>query len=212
MESELLIDLKLVRVLKGCERLFKAGYPPSLSDVLTVSHVSLEYTKVDKDKYQDDDVIIWQYDYQFDYESKVGEAYIEEKRIFFEDQEITNNVRKKLGVDENYKPFKTNDYTWIALKNGFIAFREDRLYFIRMKVERETKNELIEVKAQFKDCKKIGFIIGKLDLRIMNVHECQDSSKILIDCGNEYDKHLIVVWNLEDDREVKNFSTNQYFN
>jgi len=67
--------------------------------------------------------------------------------------------------------FTTLDYNWVPIQTGFIAYREDRLYYIKMKIEEISKNQLKDFKVELESIEQIGFLLEKLDLTITTVIE-----------------------------------------
>jgi len=63
------------------------------------------------------------------------------------------------------------DYSWRLTKTGYVAYRSDRAYYVKMKIKTTVVDEKRQVDAQFHSIKKIGFVLGKLELAISDVLE-----------------------------------------
>ena len=155
---------------------------PNVSDFLTLSSTSKERLKIDPDKVEQkdlDDGIIEEvlYDYPQDYEylypqgTMKGDFVKKQQRLFFEDLELTDLVEGKLGFDENFINYTPKDYTWVCLKEGMIGYRSERIYYIRINVNSNSKGGLINVECKFKDVIPLNFALGKLDLSIKDIYE-----------------------------------------
>jgi hypothetical protein len=209
LSSEVMIDVKLVRKWENSSKYFGNYSHPFITNNLTHYSTSNEYVRADDDA-EGDNVITVEYIYGDEYQNikggiQVGDKVMQTIRLFYEDKEVTKNVEGKLGTDENGTNYKTIDYEWIGLKNGFIGYRHDKVFYIRMKVVKELKDNMVVVTAKFKEVIQIDIILAKLDLSIAGVCECPDPNKILIALSN-YPDNLFIVWGLSLNREIKNYS------
>ena len=87
------------------------------------------------------------------------------------------------------------------MKNGGFAFHsQEEVFFLRINSELKTIMPLI----------KINFKINKGQMSVDKVCTCPDPSLIVISFvkGSDY---LLLVWNIEENREVYNFSTSNYW-
>lgn len=175
MSSELMVDLKVVRVFKDINKYFGEYSSITITDLGSLAN----------------------YDYT--------------GRLFYEKLEITKFVENKLGTNENLEKFKITDYRWVTIKAGFIAFKSDQAYFVKIDAEMVSKENLYKVKAKPSEVIPIDFIIGTANMEITDVYECNDPSLVIFVMQNGFPNYLFVVWSLVENCEVRNYSySNMY--
>lgn len=168
--SEIMIDLKVVRVFKDVNKYFGQYSIIELTDL-----GSLAYS---------------------DYSG----------RVFYEKLELTKFLENKLGTNENLEKFKVIDYNWTVIKAGFIAHKSDQAYFVKIDTEMVQKGSLYKVKAKPAEVIPIDFIIGTANMEIISVYECNNPSLVIFVMQNGFPNYLFVVWSLEENCEVRNYS------
>jgi hypothetical protein len=125
-----------------------------------------------------------------------------ENVLMYEDIECYKEVENKFGMNE-YDPtkFKTlNDINILTKNGGYALYTSEEAYFLRVESDLGTVLPLI----------KINFKINKGQMTIDRICACTDPSLIVISFvkGSDY---LLLVWNIEENREVYNFSTSKYW-
>jgi hypothetical protein len=70
-----------------------------------------------------------------------------EQRIFFDKTELTEFVRGLLGEDDDWREFGVADYTWVLIDSGYIAFRPNQAYYVRVDVTKTIEENQLSIKA-----------------------------------------------------------------
>ena len=118
--------------------------------------------------------------------------------LIFEDIECQDEVYQKLGKQEdNSDRYRTLfDVIWVPKNGGFAFYTESDVYFLRINSETRSVLPLI----------KINFRISKAQMVIDQVCPSLDPSLIVISLKQKNDS-LLIVWNVDENKEVSNFST-----
>lgn len=102
--------------------------------------------------------------------------------------------------------FDVRDYRWVVLESGFIAYRVDQAYYVRVETIRRIKENELKVKSE-PDCViPINFHLVTEDLFITNVIGCQNPDMIVIVLSNNLQESIFLVWSLVENREIRNYS------
>lgn len=120
--------------------------------------------------------------------------------VMYDDIKCQNEVENKLGKhEEDKQKFKTIKDFRIVLKNGgFIFYSEQEIYFLGINSETKTVKPLI----------KIDFELKKEQLSVWTVCPCPDPNLIVFSFRKDL-HYILLVWNVEENREVYNFSTSE---
>ena len=87
------------------------------------------------------------------------------------------------------------------MKNGgFALYSSEEVYFLRINSDLRTVMPLV----------RISFKQIKAQMTVNSVYACLDIMLIVIALQKDYD-YLLIVWNIEENREVYNFSTSKYW-
>lgn len=65
--------------------------------------------------------------------------------------------------------------------------------------------------AEQKSITKIDFQVGTTDLSIQGAYECNDKTKVVFRLSNNQDGHLFLIWDLQENKEISNYSTTGSF-
>jgi hypothetical protein len=128
------------------------------------------------------------------------------KKLMYEEINCYDLIEEKFGKrevnEENKEEFKTLEDVTIVCKNGGIAFHtEDEAWFLGFDSELRKVTPLI----------RINFQINKGQMTLNKISRCPDPGLILLDFVKDYTSHLILVWNVNENKEKFNFSTNNDF-
>ena len=139
-----------------------------------------------------------------------------ENRLFYETNEYTDYVDRKLGDDENFRKFTIKDYKWKVLKTGFLGYKNDMMFYLNLHVdlgktkvdnhEGEREIEEITIQTNYSETIPMSCILGEGDLRIDKVYGCIDPSKVVFNLRSTVEESIYMVWSLETNNEVSNFS------
>jgi hypothetical protein len=58
---------------------------------------------------------------------------------------LTNFVRGLLGEDEDLKSYKIEDFQWLMIETGFIAYRKNQAYYVRVEIRKIVKDNQFEI-------------------------------------------------------------------
>jgi hypothetical protein len=148
---------------------------------------------------------------QYSYYGSIVEFFVSDKMeimalnknenfLMYEDIHCYAQIENKFGM-RDYEPEKykdLNDITIIMKNGGFAIHTEEEAYFLRVNSEIGSVLPVI----------KINFKINKSQMTIHRICPCIDPSLIVISLVKEGD-YLLLVWNIEENREVSNFSTSK---
>lgn len=74
-----------------------------------------------------------------------------------------------LGEDQDLRAFDVGDYKWVIIDSGFIAYRINQAYYVRVEVKRAIKNNELAI-ASAPDCViPINFVLVTNDISITDV-------------------------------------------
>ena len=123
-----------------------------------------------------------------------------DNKLMYEEIPIAKDIEKKLGRrDYNEEEYRqVADLTWIPQNGGFAAYSSQDVYFIR--VNSETRSVLPIIKCNFN--------INKGQMSVTKLCGCVDPKLVIIALSKNTD-NLLLVWDVEENREVYNFSTNK---
>ena len=118
----------------------------------------------------------------------------------YEEIKWQDEVDKKLGKrDYNQEEFRDlSDINFTMKNGGFALYSSEEIYFLRINSDLGTVMPLI----------KINFKLNKAQMTVNKVLCWTDPRLIVIALWNNYD-HLLIVWNIEENKEVYNFSTSK---
>ena len=118
----------------------------------------------------------------------------------YEEIKCQNEVKNKIGKrDYNQEKFRDlSDISWTMKNGGFALYSSEEVYFLRINSELRTIMPLM----------RINFKLNKAQMTINKVWACPDSKLIVIGLSKDSD-YLLIVWNIEENREVYNFSTSK---
>ena len=87
------------------------------------------------------------------------------------------------------------------MKNrGFALYSSEEVFFLRINLYLRTVMSLV----------RIIFKLNKVQMTVNSVCACHDTKLIVIALQKDCD-YLLIVWNIEENREVYNFSTSKYW-
>ena len=121
---------------------------------------------------------------------------IYDNKVFYEDQDLSKFLEKKLGKDDDGNYYKPVDYLMAPLKSGIIAYRSEQLYHIKMKVAIKEENNKIKVDAKPHEVVELDLYLGEVGLEIRSIYECNNHELIIIVLSNDLQQNLFVVWSL----------------
>jgi len=124
--------------------------------------------------------------------------------IKFDAQQVDKKqFEGKFGKDpyDNTRDRTLNDVNVRAKNGGVAVYTEEECWFIRYD-SREKKIYPME---------RINFQINKGQMTINQIWACLDPNSVVIDFIKDYTHHLILVWNIVDNKETQNFSTSKTF-
>jgi len=120
--------------------------------------------------------------------------------LMYEEVKCYNEVEKKFGKDEydKEKDVDLNNINIVMKNGGFAFYNQEEVFFLRVNSDLGTVLPLV----------KINFKINKGQMTIDKVCPCSDPALIVISFikGSDY---LLLVWNVEENKEVYNFSTSE---
>ena len=150
---------------------------------------------------------------QYDYYS-TSELYLTDNKeliyvaktdqyIKFDDIEIKEEIKDKFGKDpyDDSRMRTINDLTVVPKNGGVIIHDEEQCWFLKYDSVAKKVFPLI----------RINFKINKGQMVLTKVLSCLDPNLIALDFVKDYTHHLIIVWNLKENREMQNFSTSKEF-
>lgn len=119
--------------------------------------------------------------------------------VMYEEIKVQDELKEKFGKNEYDKEkFNTLNDINVEMKNGgFTFYTQEEVHFLRIDSEHRTVMPLI----------KVNFKINKGQMTINKVCPCPDPKLIIIAFCKEYTDYLLLVWDIEENREVYNFST-----
>ena len=177
-EDKIQFDIKKVRTFKNFETHFGKKYHPILTDDTTFAYYNPD-----------------------------------ENWLHFETKKYTDcHVDKKLGYNINSQPFKISDYKWKVLKTGFLGYKYDMMYYLNLHVTLSKKKgedregEEIDVQVNSPKIIPINLMLEEGDLKIDKVYGCIDPSKVVFNLRSSVEESIYMVWSLETNIEVSNFS------
>lgn len=111
-----------------------------------------------------------------------------------------------LGEDEDLRPFEVKDYKWVVIESGFIAYRINQAYYVRVEVTKTIENNEMKIKTEPNCVMPINFVLVTNDVFITNVFGCQDPGQIVMVLSNNLSEHIFLVWSLTENQEIRNYS------
>jgi hypothetical protein len=125
------------------------------------------------------------------------------KRLMYEEINCYDQIEGKFGKQEyNKDENKTLADVTIVCKNGGFAFHsQEEAWFLGINSELRTALPLI----------RINFQINKGQMTLNRICRCPDPNLIVLDFVKDYISHLILVWDVDKNRERYNFSTEKDF-
>lgn len=135
-----------------------------------------------------------------------------EHRLLYEQIELTSSIENQLGEDDKFNKLKVADYEWRILQTGFLGFRADKIYYINLevKVDRNSSESQYKIDVKYIKTIPISLILGEGELIVRNVFAWPDSSKWVFELSDLYEEQIFLVWSLDANIEVKNFSTSGF--
>ena len=114
----------------------------------------------------------------------------------YEEIKILNEVEKKLGNrDCNQEKFRDlGDINYTMTKGRFALYSSEEVFFLRINSDLWTVMPLV----------RINFKLNKAQMTVNSVCAYPDMKLIVIVLPKDYD-YLLIVWNIEENREVYNF-------
>ena len=120
----------------------------------------------------------------------------------YEEIKIQNEIEKKLGKrDWNQEEFRDlGDINYTMKNGGFALYFSEEVFFLRINTYLRTVMPLVRMK----------FKLNKAQMTVNSVCACPDTKLIVISLQKDYD-YLLIVLNIEENREIYNFSTSKYW-
>ena len=123
-----------------------------------------------------------------------------------------------------HSQIKNKNFKWKWISNGFIGYCDSEAVFVKIKANiKETEEKLFDpilndnnkwkimkVDVDEKSWKviKIDFVLESPELKIENVFECKNGSRVVFQISKwDTREHMFVVWDLENNKEIWNYST-----
>lgn len=111
-----------------------------------------------------------------------------------------------LGEDQDLRPFKVEDYKWVVIDSGYIAYRINQAYYISVTQKRTVKDNELKIQSKPDCVTPINFVLITSDISITNVFGCEDPNKVVIVLSNRIQESIFVVWSLLENKEIRNYS------
>ena len=131
-------------------------------------------------------------------EGEVIAVYDHKNIIMYKHKNYYSLIEGKIGMKPNSNEFNELKDVNYCMKNGGVAlYTRTEVYFLRASTLLNIPPSLI----------KLNVNIPKGETYIHNVHACIDPTLVVIELKSLYRRHLFIVWNIETDKDVSNFSS-----
>jgi hypothetical protein len=163
-----------------------------------------------KERYDKEASSVNTYDYSYGATSyfitdKMEFMYMDKgaEKIMYEDINFFSEIKDKFGMQEyDPKAFKTlNDINVVPKNGGYAFYSQEEVWFVKFDAENKKVMPL----------QMANFHINKGQMSINKVCKSVDPNLIIIDFCKDYKDHLILVWDMTENREKYNFSTDTDF-
>ena len=111
-----------------------------------------------------------------------------------------------LGEDENIKSYSAKDYKWTPLEKGYIAYRVNQAYFVKVKTIMNVENNRLSIETKTDRVIPINLILVTNDLYISDVYSCNNPNKIVLVLSSDLGESTFITWSLTENQEVHNYS------
>ena len=126
--------------------------------------------------------------------------------IYFNKLKLTRYVKGLLGEDENIKSYSAKDYKWTPLEKGYIAYRVNQAYFVKVKTIMNVENNRLSIETKTDRVIPINLILVTNDLYISDVYSCNNPNKIVLVLSSDLGESTFITWSLTENQEVHNYS------
>ena len=125
-----------------------------------------------------------------------------DKILMYEEIHFEQNMKEKLRLSIDSEEENTfSDLSWLVTNGAVIAHSQSFVYYCLFD---KNNNEV-------KPLMQVDFKINSEQLRVYCIHKCVGCELLVIILSNDDNKYLTLVWNLETNTEVYNFSSDTYF-
>jgi hypothetical protein len=131
----------------------------------------------------------------------------DESRVFFDTVDITDKIKHKLSRDEATSNYDLiSDFTWLANSSGYIAYKSDKIFYIRVDVKTHVEENELKVSIKAREPMQLGIHLNAYELSITNVYRGPNPFKITICWSTDQGENIFLLWDWEKNREIQNYS------
>lgn len=95
----------------------------------------------------------------------------ENGRLFYDSVEITDTIENRLSKNEITGQYETiKAFHWIATNTGYIGYKDDKIFYVYVDVQRKVANNELHITVQPKEPIQIGIVMNTYDLYISQVY------------------------------------------
>lgn len=103
------------------------------------------------------------------------------KRLFFDTLEITDIVEGNLGINDLTNELEElSDFEWVPTNTGFIGYKRDKIFRVKVNIEKTEVNGEIVLKLKAQKPMQIGIIMNPYDMYIKTAYSCLTKDHIVI--------------------------------